>query len=97
MILYSMSLGNYKFIGYALNVRNFHKQFNSRFTINHLESQIAPYKYLVDLCIDSLFKGSEDISFRKWMRNLGFGALFHIALPYTFAQYKALYDNVSID
>ena len=94
MILYSMSLGNFKLIRYAINLRNFHKQFNSRFTINHLESQIEPYKYLVDLCIDSLFKASEDTSFRKWMRNLGFGALFHIALPCTFAQYKSLYDRV---
>ena len=64
-----------------------------RFTMNHLESEIQPIKYLVDLCIDAIFLSHKDVCFRHMVRSMGLGGLFHIPLPCTFQQYAMFYDR----
>ena len=62
--------------------------------MNQLESEIEHVKYLVDLCIDALFKSHDDLMFRKIMRNMGFSRLLCIAISCTLGQNTACYNRI---
>ena len=62
--------------------------------MNQLESEIEHVKYLVDLCIDALFKSHDDLMFQKIMRNMGFSRLLSIAISSTLGQNTACYNRI---